>query len=280
MFFRKLAPIAPIFLLAACSSDAGSTGSLTFEDAETVATGTFVSTEGVEVSFSSQLVDTHVLDIVIEMNGMLITALVDVEHGVIEYDGFAADNGEDTQILDEDRATLLSFARALDELGPGLALPLTRLRGFVSTWAEFPTSLDTQGIAFMEEDRSIASICWAVNSYQQASHDDWDHDWWDDASTVDYAYVSMHGPGSCSDGTYFWTGSSWSCYEPDHSTSVEYAYGNCLGRCGAGCGSDTQFTWDCLDHDECVRFGHDTASLWCDDQFTSTVDDWASAPDC
>jgi len=126
---------------------------------------------------------------------------------------------------------------------------------------------------------AYTSICSSVNSFVEVTHDDWDYDRWDDRTTY-YAYLSMHADGPCSDGTYFWTGSSWSCYEPDHDPNVEYAYGGCFGRCGAGCGSGTQFTWDCADHDSCVRFGHSLASFWCDDEFTFTIDDALSAPNC
>ena len=128
---------------------------------------------------------------------------------------------------------------------------------------------------------AYTSLCYAYNTFKQASHDDWWYDYGDDASTY-YAYVSMHPSQPCAEGTKYWNNGAWQCYssEPDHSTSIEYAYGSCFGRCGAGCGSNTQFTQDCLDHDSCVRFGHDLASLWCDDEFSFTVDDALFAPNC
>ncbi|CAB9521371.1 expressed unknown protein [Seminavis robusta] len=126
---------------------------------------------------------------------------------------------------------------------------------------------------------AYTSICPYVNSFVQVTHDDWDYDRWDDRTTY-YAYISMHASGPCSGGTYFWTGTAWSCYEPDHDPNVEYAYGDCFGRCGEGCGSGTQFTLDCADHDSCVRFGHDILSLWCSDEFQATVDDALFAPNC
>ena len=89
----------------------------------------------------------------------------------------------------------------------------------------------------------------------------------------------MHAAGPCPDGTNFWE-PGWRCFEPDHPSTIEYAFGNCFGRCGAGCGANTKFTWDCLDHDECVRLGHSTLGLSCQDEFLSTMDDWVLAPDC
>ena len=126
---------------------------------------------------------------------------------------------------------------------------------------------------------AYTSICHLYGYYVATTHDDWNYDRWDDRSTY-YALVSMHPGGPCSDDTYFCQNGAWRCFEPDHSSTIELAYGQCFGRCGAGCGSNTQFTYDCLDHDGCVRFGHATASLWCNDEFSSTIDDAAFAPNC
>ncbi|MDQ3035466.1 MAG: hypothetical protein M3Y87_23880 [Myxococcota bacterium] len=277
---------------AGSGTGTGTSGALTVEESAGEASGSFVDDSEADlgrVDFTSRFVDTNVLEIVLDFHGLTVSSLVDFDNGVVEYDGFASDNGEDTQILDDDRALMLAFSRALDTLGTDASEPVSRLRSFANTWADFPSTLDPQGLSLMAEDRSYSSMCSRVNTYQRATHDCWsgagDCSNWagcsrgDDNATTDYAYVSMHGAGSCNDGTFFHNG-SWQCYEPDHSSSVEYAYGNCLGRCGSGCGSSTQFTWDCFDHDQCVRTGHDVASAWCDDEFSSTVDDWASAPNC
>lgn len=280
-------------MLAGCGSDTETaTGTLTLDEELGAARGSFVDGSDAAlgaVGFESRFVDTNVLEIVIDMNGMLVTALVDFDSGIMEYDGFALENGEDTQMLDEDRALLVAFAHALDELGSEVSEPVRNLRRFVSTWSEFPTILEMQRLAMMDEDRDITSICYAYGTYMGATHDccrgflcsNSQDDRWDDETTNDYAYMAMNAAGTCSDGTYFWNGSSWQCYEPDHRGDREYAYGNCFGRCGGGCGADTQFTVHCRDHDQCVRNGHPTAGGDCDvDEFPSTVDDWASAPDC
>jgi hypothetical protein len=239
------------------------------------ATGSFAN-EDHAVRFWAELSDAG-FELRIELNGMTITATKDDE-GNFNYDGFASQSGEPTQMTEADRAALAALADVLDELGPGVEAPVDRLRSFADMWSEFPSTLELRG----QVDagfRSYTSICSSMNSYVQTTHDDWNYDRWEDRSTY-YAYVSMTPEGPCSDGTWFWKDGSWKCYEPDHDPNVEYAYGNCFGRCGGGCGSSSQMTYDCLDHDACVRFGHDLASFWCDDEFSSTVDDWASAPDC
>ena len=125
------------------------------------------------------------------------------------------------------------------------------------------------------------SLCSSMNSFVLASHDDLWRSYGADSSTY-YGYVSMHPHQPCAEGTRYWQNNAWQCFstEPNHSKSIEFAYGNCFGRCGPDCGSGTQFTQDCLDHDSCVRFGHSLTSLWCDDEFFYTIDDALFAPNC
>jgi hypothetical protein len=288
MYRTILASLAALSLVfaAGCSQQVDdpaptseSANGLSMQEVENGVVGTYF-TERFEISFSSKMVEPSVADIVLRFNEMTITALVDLEKGLMEYDGYASDNGEDTQLTDADREAILGLTKALDGLGEQVDQPVSLLRRFTSVWSEFPSSLELQRQAFAEKDRSYYSLCGYCDGYYiEATHDCWDYDRGDDQSTYN-AYLSMHPAGPCSGETYFWTGSAWSCYTPDHSSTVEYAYGACFGRCGGGCGSDSQMTWDCLDHDSCVRFGHSMASFWCDDEFASTIDDWASAPNC
>ncbi|MEX1363552.1 MAG: hypothetical protein AB1Z98_10520 [Nannocystaceae bacterium] len=247
---------------------------LTMEDDGELLVGSYVDDELV-MRFVAEVTDGG-FEVEVVFNGMTIRATKD-DSGVLEHDGFATDNGEPTQMTDDDREALVRLTAVLEEQGAQVSPPLQRLRGFANVWSEYPSTLDLRGT--VANFRAYTSICEYYGTFQEATHDDWSYDRWDDASTY-FAYVSMHGPGPCSGGTYFWNNDQWECFEPDHSTSIEYAYGECFGRCGAGCGSSSQFTWDCLDHDSCVRFGHSLASLWCNDEFSSTVDDWASAPNC
>ena len=282
-YFRSLVFLGAVSLLGlACvngDGDAPAVGDdITVEQSAAGMVGAFDDGHGV-MHFSGQALDAHSFDLRVEFHGMTLVALVDTEAAVVEHDGYASDNGEDTQMNDEDRASLAALSHALDGYGTDVGSELSLLRRFVNVWSEFPSSKELSGTAVGEADRSYTSICWAENSYQQVTHDDWNYNRWDDASTYS-AYIGFQVAGPCSDGTYFWKDNAWVCYEPDHSTTVEYAYGGCFGRCGAGCGSSTQLTWDCADHDSCVRFGHIVGSFWCNDEFTATLDDWASAPDC
>ncbi len=264
-------------------------GGLLIEEQGDEVTGSWVY-EGSEVDFRAEMLSESILDLEINFDGMTISYLANFEDATAEFDGFTTDTGEETQMTDSDRAMLLALSRELEELGSDVSLPVEKLRGFANAWAEFPGTMDLQGHPPVEpayrhrEDRwyepwNGVQICDHLNSFMTATHDDWNYGRNADETTMN-GYVSWHGE-QCSgaDGTNFWN-NGWTCYEPDHDVNVEYGYGNCFGRCGAGCASSGTFTIQCLDHDECVRVGHDTASFWCNDEFAGTTDDWSFAPNC
>lgn len=289
---KKLTVLFSILGLVGCAG--GSDGAiatsrgLVIEEQGDEVHGTWTH-EGSEIEFHTQMLTESILDMEITIDGMTVTYLADFENATAEFDGFGTESGADTQMLDTDRALMLALSQELEELGPDVSMGISKLRAFANVWAEFPSTLDMQGHPPVEpgyrhrEDRwyepwNGVQICDHLNTYVSATHDDWDYGRGHDATTM-YGYVSWHSAFSCNDGTNFYN-NGWSCYEPDHDTNVEYGYGNCFGRCGAGCGSSGTFTIQCLDHDECVRTGHTTASLWCDDEFVGTTDDYAFAPNC
>ena len=128
---------------------------------------------------------------------------------------------------------------------------------------------------------AYTTLCDRMNTWVATTHDDWDYGRWNDRTTY-YAFVAPFPPCSDTSGTWFWKDNRWQCYEPDHDPNVEFAYGECFGRCGAGCGDSGKgtYTYACLDHDSCVRFGHSLASFWCNDEFLATIDDYTFAPRC
>lgn len=258
-----------------------------------------------ETVFTSGMVTSDVLEITVKVNGMMITALVDFKTGVMEFDGFALETGESTQMTDDDRASLGELEHALAPLGEELPFTLEKLRGFVATWVEHPSTVDMQMIRISEENRDWTSLCYAKNTYYPASHDCDTAGFWTDQTTLDYVYMSSTGNLGGPDGVawYFPSGGGFTCcsnnglwcstytcsvpgagwysgVEVAHDTRVEHSYGNCFGACGAGCPGSYQYTIDCVNHDQCVRNGHVLASGYCDDQYTASADDWASAPNC
>lgn len=84
----------------------------------------------------------------------------------------------------------------------------------------------------------------------------------------------------CNGSEWYWNGSQWKCGEPNH-WNRPYIVGNCIGRCGPGCGGwDKQYTKDCTNHDTCIRNGHWDWSPYCNDEFALAIDDYLFAPDC
>jgi hypothetical protein len=269
---------------------------------------------GVEIEFSSRMVDDNTLEVLIEIGDKMLTASVDYARRIFEVDGFTVSTGEDTQMGDDGRYALSAFAQALSLLGNDVPFAMDKLRGFAATFSENPDTVPLQRIHYGDRDRDWQSLCYAVNTYQSASHDCQYAGWWNDVTSLSGqdiggrwggAYLSFHGHQGGQDGTRFWIPSpnhyricenrwygacedkwvyfgysGWNgAQEISHDDWVEGAYGNCFGVCGGDC-AGTDLTVDCKQHDQCVRNGHSTASAYCDDQYATASDDWAFAPNC
>lgn len=271
---RWMAILTGVAMMAACSQGTdegtGTLSGLGVSDGEV--SGTWTGADGT-VDFSSTLVEDGVFDIVVTVNGMMLSAIIDRDGQVAEIDGFGMDTGADTQILENDREALTAALHQIetDVSDSPAGDTLVRVLG---NWAQTPDTVSLQRTVMGEENRSYTSICWAYHSYQYATHDDWSHDRWDSKST------SLAHVGYRTGSTYSYYNSAWRTSEPDHVSYVQQ-YGECYGNCGGGCpGGGQQLTWDCHDHDQCVRDGHSLASFWCDDEFTSASDDELFAPSC
>ena len=256
------------------------------------------------VEFYAEEVDEMVFDLQVYVNGMGFDAIMDREGGVAGLDGFAEDNGEDTQVLEEDRMALMALYRRLNDDYEGVAnsdLPpaFIALRRTVGNWAQQPTSIDMTRTVMGEDDRTIIYLCsyaycgsWTGscsywNYYYDATHDgecyncSWgfcDGDRHDDR-TSQRPQLGDHYSCSSDDNTWTMVNGAWTCSEQDHMANPNEV-GTCFGRSGASCGGDTQYTLDPTDHDGCVRNGHALASMWCNDEFASASDDELFGDDC
>ncbi len=216
-----------------------------------------------------------VFDISVRLTDLSLYAIIDSEHQLAEIDGFANSDGFDTQIVERDRALLADCHRALEaQFGEDASFLENYLVRTLSMWAQTPDTVELQRSVSGDEGRAYTSICSLYNSYQYATHDGWRHSNWDPDAT------SIARVGTRESCTYSWINGSWTCNEPNHVSYV-YQRGQCYGNCGGGCPSgNQQLTWDCLDHDQCVRNGHSLASFWCNDEFVSAADDELFAPSC
>lgn len=294
-----LGAIAAVMMWSACGAPGGGTVSpdtavqgleLTQEAAGV--TGRFGQGDG-EVRFSSRQVEPGVYRIEVRQNGMSLTALLDADNGVSSLDGFAEDNGQDTQMLDGDRELLSGLYAALNAQlpsGKDLALETKYLRRAVGLWTEHPSTVQLQRTVMGEQGRGYTMLCsyakcngkntgdcgGSYNWYSYVKHD-CQHGGFD--ATVNQQIAQLGDHGSCSGDELYMSGGKWVCGEPDHLSRPK-VMGICFGRCGGGCGGDTQYTLDATNHDGCVRNGHALASGYCDDQFAAASDDELNAPDC
>jgi len=298
---RKMLGAVVAVVMFACGSPSG-TGepgtqptaeglTLTVEQGATH--GTFVDARGSEAKFSSREVEPGVYRIEVRLNGLTLTNLLDAENGVSAMDGFAEANGQNTQMTDADRETASQLYAALNAELPAsdAATPEAKyLRRAVSLWAQHPGTVEMQRTVMGEQGRGYTMLCsyakcngvWSgscggsYNWYSYAKHD-CQHGGFDYTRNQQIAQLGNHG--TCSGDEYYLSNGTWVCGEPDHWSRPK-VMGICFGRCGGGCGGDTQYTLDATNHDGCVRNGHALASAYCDDQFTSASDDELFAPNC
>jgi hypothetical protein len=226
------------------------------------------------VEFTSIARDNAVYEVSLTVHGMTLDATFSLDDKAASFDGFVSETGEDTQLLDEDRAALKAFYEAIQAKGgEGAPKTMDMLIRATSIWAEAGTSVPLSRRVMGEEGRGWTLLCSRLGQYVDGTHDDWSRNRWNATSSY-HVMIGDYGPS-----TYYWTGSAWTTQGFDHA-NWPYEYGNCYGRCGSDCGSGHVYSQDCLDHDGCVRNGHAIASFWCDDEFTSTTDDFSFAPNC
>lgn len=272
---RSMMVVGMCSLLAACGSEGGNgqvSGTLKVDQTAAGVSGSYRLGE-TSLTFNSRQVDADVFDVVVNVHGMTLAAVVDRNQQLAEVDGFAK-SGSDTQIVDADRALLGDFTRALagkvDTEQSAAAATLYRVS---SNWSQTPDTVPLQRQVAGSENHGWTSICAYYNYYVDATHDDNNYSAFS-PYTTSHAHV-----GYRSSSTYYYIG-YWTTATQNHQPLL-YEYGNCYGNCGGGCpGGNQTLTLDCHDHDQCVRNGHALASLWCDDEFVSASDDEFFAPRC
>jgi hypothetical protein len=271
---RSMMAIGMSALLAACS-DSGAvdtSGTLDVNSTQSGLQGSYSVGES-SLRFSSREVEPGVVDVVVSLHGLDLTAVVNRQQNVAEVDGFASD-GTDTQLVAQDREVLTAFVKALEvENSNAGSLAATTLYRVSSNWSQTPDTVPLARSVVGSENRDWVSLCGYFGSYVDATHDDNNFSDFNPYSTS-HAHVGFRSAS-----TFYYIG-FWTATVQDHQPLL-YEYGNCYGNCGAGCPSGAQtLTLDCHDHDQCVRNGHAIASLYCDDEFTSASDDEFFAPTC
>ncbi|MBI2394354.1 MAG: hypothetical protein HYV09_32590 [Deltaproteobacteria bacterium] len=243
-----------------------------------------------KVSIDVRVTADGVVEATLHLRGLVVLLTHDPKLGTFDVDGFA-DDGSATALRDADRALIHVLDVALGstaEKHPDNAA-VKGLVKVVTLLSSYPETTPLRKL-YMGRFEQSSSLCAYVNrpgvpfpTFVEATHDCYGKDRWHDTTTFN-AFLSRDPAGPCSDETWFSASSltGYSCYEPDHpwGDSANFGYGDCMGRCGGGCGTDNVYSRDCTDHDACVRFGHTTAAVWCDDEFTGAAWDAINGTFC
>jgi hypothetical protein len=235
-------------------------------------TGKFENAENT-VIFSSRQREGDIFEVTLSFRGLTLDGTYDLGSAAASLDGFATENGEDTQLQEEDTAALRAFLKALEGQSRS-EKAIDMLIRSTSVWAEHTPTMPLTKRVFGDAGRAWTLLCANLYTYVDGTHDDSNYSRWA-ANSSAHVLIGDYGTAS----TFYWTGSAWSTTPYNHA-AWPYEYGNCFGRCGADCGSGHVYSQDCLDHDICVRNGHSLASFWCDDEFVDCVDDTTFAPNC
>lgn len=253
-------------------------GMLVIEDSSTdKVAGTFTSEPDV-VRFVVRSDNSQLLDIQIELNGMVLTAMLSLLDGTSELDCFTSGTGAETQMHAEDRSLLLGLERELERQTPSEEDPrIATLIRFVSIWAQASDTFPLQRTIVPEPQKSYDSLCGVCGQWAWAWHD------CDRCGIWDGPCNSQVIVGDRTPSTEYFVNGAWTAQPQDHLPNA-FERGDCYGHCGEGCPAGGTYqqilTQDCLNHDQCVRNGHNIASLYCDDEFAGTLDDAHDAPRC
>src|ERR1700690_218001 len=109
---RSFALVSALGLLAGCAGEVGG-GSESLAVTATSVSGEY-QFKGVTIKVASTAREGGYYDVVVEVNGLQLSGLVDTNMRVSEVDGYA-DSGHDTQMTKEDREILVLAAHAADK---------------------------------------------------------------------------------------------------------------------------------------------------------------------
>ncbi len=239
--------------------------------------------DGQTYEFGLEQIGENSFDVFLQLHGLRLTLLLDRSLGVMEFDGYTADDASNTLVTPEDREAIETLVHAFDSLGEEVEVHVDVLRQVIGHWAEYNEAMPLLRQHLYEESRAVQGLCGSCRSYVKFSFDCNHGGWWTDRTTA-YGYVRHFSAYSCASGTKWKKTGSGGSYcrssDPDHFSTFEYGYGNCFARCGGGCGSSRRYTKDCGHHDLCVRSNHAISSAYCNDQLASASDDAVSSVNC
>ena len=240
-------------------------GSFIYSEMKTPQSLSFSSIENVAGEFAVSL----------QVSGKNLSAFVDKNNQSAKLNG-VNDQGKAVFLNEKDRRQIRALLQKYEQGGYGEQSDAANiLKRSISLWAQTPDTVALQRAVEGISAASHESLCNDYGAELSATHDGNQCDDYDPECTS-LAVLGSRG----SSVTESFINGQWTTAIPDHLAYVKQR-GECYGNCGSGCPSGDQIlTRDCLNHDQCVRNGHALASWWCDDEFTSTADDYFFAPEC
>lgn len=224
---------------------------------------------GVLIAFKSAEGEGGVIDIRVEVDGMILTDHIAGQDETLA--GVNASDGSPTLLTDVDRAAVKRLLAALEA---ELFVPVDH----VDSKAEY----DAARALTPAEDHLFRVLDgrWSQwpSSLPLAAHvgGDQAHGWtsWRKFASTNTTVTGCHDCNVCS--------FSGDCCDTGKKLGEYWNAAN-YGNCGTS-STGTQYTKDCTNHDQCVRTtkhgGHSLTSAYCDDQFSACVDDNTFAPSC
>lgn len=235
--------------------------------------------EGVDAKFSS-VKEGDAIEVKLEFNGILLKSLV--KEGFDQQTGVNLADGSPAILTEMDRSAVKLVLAALEvEFSPPLD---------VKTKQEYDSVFSLTEV----EKRFYKKLSNAWSQWPSTKSFDQKYDLKDEAFRADFeiynirrwATASTVAPNGFRSGTHDCNYCGrWATDCTDSAAIGGYFNGCNHAACGTDCGnSNTDYTNDCIDHDQCVRTskhgGHVLASAWCSDEFSDAEDDFVGAASC
>lgn len=243
--------------------------------------------DGSEVDLTSHARADGLLDVQLEFNGMVLTGLIDERRRISELDGFAAAQGRDTVLTEDDRRVLEALVPQLEKASTSHSDDM--VMRLVGLWAQAPESFALQRTVAADRQRAVVDYCSKYDQWIEAWHEHGDDsgspgcpDWYNpSAECISNALVGSRAQTlGVPEDTYYWINNGWTTVVPNH-LAYNYQLGECYGNCGLGCPSGNQrLSQDCMNHDQCVRNGHSIIASACNSELGWAADDEVFATAC
>ena len=254
---------------------------------------------GGAIDFRSTIPFAGTAYVTLEVNELHLSASIDFRRLTAALDAQMSGQRRVPELTESDSELLAEFSRALNSCVVRQPVaPVDALLRVSDLWAEWPAGLSLSRNVAVTDPLTITMLCSKAKCTVPAPGGGYVLSYTGPCAFWNWHLYSNHDCNQCENNEpncqqraqlgdhyycngpeWFWNGSQWVCGEPNH-WNRPYIVGNCIGRCGPGCGWRKQYTKDCTNHDTCIRNGHADWSPYCNDEFALAIDDFLFAGNC